>query len=91
MVALGANWVSSRSVGVDLVCFTLLFSDRGDLSVLTCTERLRLLSREREWVERDLDGFDRDPRVLMKTRVGRVRGSMNVTCFATSISASSTE
>lgn len=76
----------------------LLFSDtRGDLlagsdkrdivsrrlSTLTSMERLRLLSREREWLGRDFEVFGRDPRALIKTTVGRVRGSMKVTSFAT--------
>lgn len=75
-----------------------LFSDtRGDLvaeadecgnvsrqlSVLTSIERVRLLSREREWLGRDLEVLRRDPRASIKTTVGRVRGSMKVTSFAT--------
>lgn len=80
-------------------CFmVLLFSDtRGDLvaasdkrcmvsrrlSALTSAERLRLLSRGREWLGRDFEVFDRDSRALIKTTVGRVPGSMMVTSFAT--------
>ena len=74
-----------------------LFSDtRGDLvaeadecgnvsrrlSVLTSMERVRLLSREREWLGRDFEALDREPRASIKTTVGRVRGSMKVTSFA---------
>jgi hypothetical protein len=53
------------------------------LSVLTNIERVRLLSREREWLGRDLEVLRRDPRASIKTTVGRVRGSMKVTSFAT--------
>jgi hypothetical protein len=83
-----------------------LFSDtRGDLvaeadecgnvsrrlSVLTSVDRVRLLSREREWLGRDFEVLGRDLRASIKTTVGRVRGSMKVTSFATWMSASSTE
>lgn len=80
-------------------CFmVLLFSDtRGDLvaesdkrcmvsrrlSALTSIERVRLFSREREWLGRDFEVFDSDPRALIKTTVGRVPGSVMVTSFAT--------
>lgn len=53
------------------------------LSVLTSIERVRLLSREREWLGRDFEVLRRDPRASIKTTVGRVRGSMKVTSFAT--------
>lgn len=52
--------------------------------------RLRVVPLTRGWVglSRDLDRF---PRELMKTRVGRVGGSIRVIFFATWISAFSTE
>lgn len=53
------------------------------LSVLTSIERVRLLSREREWLGRDFEVLRRVPRASIKTTVGRVRGSMKVTSFAT--------
>lgn len=53
------------------------------LSALASTERWRLLSCEREWLGRDFEVFDSDPRRLIKTTVGRVPGSMMVTSFAT--------
>lgn len=80
-------------------CFRVfLFSDtRGDLlagsdkrcmvsrrlSALASTGRLRLLSREREWMGRDFEVFDRDSRALIKITVGRAPGSIMVTSFAT--------
>lgn len=80
-------------------CFmVLLFSDtRGDLvagsdkrcmvsrrlSALTSAGRLRLLSREREWMGRGFEVFDRDSRALIKITVGRAPGSVMVTSFAT--------
>ena len=98
-VSAGVVVVVGAVVAVLGVGFMLaLFSDtRGDLvaeadecgnvsrqlSVLTSIERVRLLSREREWLGRDLEVLRRDPRASIKTTVGRVRGSMKVTSFAT--------
>lgn len=51
----------------------------------------RALPRVREWLGRAREPLDRDPRELMKTRVGRVGGSIKVIFLATWISAFSTE
>jgi hypothetical protein len=98
IVALGAAFISSLRTDEDevdglesvisriwaLADFT--DSEREDasrLSGLRATGRLRLLSREREWLDRDLEAFDRDPRALIKTTVGRFSGSMKETFRAT--------
>lgn len=52
------------------------------LSDLMVAGRGRLLSRERG-LGRDLELLDREPRALIRTTVGRVRGSMKVIFWAT--------
>lgn len=51
----------------------------------------RALPRVREWLARVREPLDRPPKELMKTRVGRVGGSIKVIFLATWISAFSTE
>lgn len=53
--------------------------------------RSRGFPRVRDWLDRDLAFFKRELRELMKTRVGRVGGSIRVIFFAIWISAFSTE
>ena len=53
--------------------------------------RFRGLPRVREWPDRAREPLPRDPKQLMKTRVGRVGGSIKVIFFATWTSAFSTE
>lgn len=91
VVRSAGGFVVSRG-GVALVSIR-----RGTLSVLSVLSgnmrdpRSRGFPFVRAWLGRDLGPFERDPRELIKTKVGRVGGSTTVTFLATWISAFSTE
>lgn len=80
--ARGEGWVSTRRG---------MLRSLSDFPAKTRDSRSRGLPRVRVLLDRGFEPLDRVPRELIKTKAGRVGGSIMVTFFATWISAFSTE